>query len=292
MPITSTAPAQALPGWIHRPGLAAWNVAVACGVDGHAGDLAGRRIDAARHVGRDHAARGARDRLDHAGERRPAARRWNPVAEQRVDRSRRPSSRPGSKASGGSPGAAAAARRVAAERIGRLRQTSASRPACAAGARRRAVAAVVALAADDRRSGRRGSARRPRARGPSPPAPSAPATGSRAPRSPSGRSRASPPRRAAARARPDGSSQQQGDCAAIPLECVSETVTSTPSSLARAAARPDSRTSAASPPTTSTSCQSPSRTERLRDRLLGAEARGEVPAGSPRSAAKAALGVR
>ena len=53
MSTTVTSPAWFLPGAIHSPGLAAWNVAVAAARTADPGDLAGRRVDAARNVAGD-----------------------------------------------------------------------------------------------------------------------------------------------------------------------------------------------------------------------------------------------
>ena len=70
MSITRTSPACALPGAIQSPGLAAWKVAVAPARTAAPCDLAGRGVDAARHVACDDdsaSGPGRVDRLDRAG---------------------------------------------------------------------------------------------------------------------------------------------------------------------------------------------------------------------------------
>ena len=106
MSITRTSPAWALPGAIHRPGLAAWNVPVARARDRVAGDLAGGCVDAAGHVaGNHHRAATARlvDRRDRA-RRGLAGRTCEAGAEDRVDDRRGAVERTGLELPGGAPG--------------------------------------------------------------------------------------------------------------------------------------------------------------------------------------------
>ena len=79
-------PACALPGSIHRPGLAAWKVAVAVGAD--RGARRPRRVEASTPLGTSTLTTGAARRvrsLRSLGDRARAARPRKPVPEQRVD---------------------------------------------------------------------------------------------------------------------------------------------------------------------------------------------------------------
>ena len=62
-----------------RPSFSAWNVTVTSARDGGRGDLAGRRVDAARHVEREHRPTGAADGLDRGGHRAARRARCSPV---------------------------------------------------------------------------------------------------------------------------------------------------------------------------------------------------------------------
>ena len=84
MSTTSTMPAKPLPGAIQSPGLPRWKVAVASASHRLALDLAGRGVDAARHVGGDHARLGVVDRRDHLVGRL-ARRALEARPQQRVD---------------------------------------------------------------------------------------------------------------------------------------------------------------------------------------------------------------
>ena len=88
MSSTWTRPARPRPGSIHRPGLAAWKVAVAAAATAAPGDLAARGVDPARDVGREHRHAAGADRLDRLGDT-PARRARRAGAEQRVDHQRR-----------------------------------------------------------------------------------------------------------------------------------------------------------------------------------------------------------
>ena len=198
-----------------------------------------------------------------------------------------PASAPASNGSGGAPGQALeVGPRVARETRRRLAEQQHVDLAAALAqhaARRQPVAAVVALAADDRDPARRAPARR-RAR---------PA---RCRRAPSARARdpALADRPLVERALLGGVGQRSASREAHVAErassvsrdrhrrrvarvWVSETSTSTPSSAARAAAAPCSRTSGG-PPRRAPRRRGSSTTsaERLGDRLLGAEPRGQV----------------
>ena len=152
MSTTRTAPAWSLPGFTYRPGLAAWKVAVATARTACAGDLAGRRVDAARDVaGHDRARRSAAIAAI-ASPTRPRGSPLKPVPEERVDDDGRAVERRRVEA----PRRVARQalqlhRRVAAERRGVARRQD---PHLAPGLAQEpragvAVAAVVAAAADD-----------------------------------------------------------------------------------------------------------------------------------------------
>ena len=209
-----TSPACALPGAIQSPGLPAWKVAVAAAVTAAP---AISPVEPSTPLGTSQAkivtsAAGRVDRLDRAARPGRAARRSKPVPRiastiaagaarappDRTDAPVRPAGARGwpARRPGSSSGAPSSEHVDVAAAV--AQQARGHEP----------VAAVVALAADDRHAALgRGLVHEP-ARGPRRRAPSARSRGSRAPRSPSGRSRAAARRRAAASASRGGSRLQ------------------------------------------------------------------------------------
>ena len=227
-------------------------------------------------------AAGRVDRLDHAG-RRLARRAGGAGAEQRVDdRVRAARAGSASNGSGGSPGSRSSCSAASPWSVsgGQTASTSTSRPAWRSSARgHQAVAAVVALAADDRDPARR------RAAGDH--------AGEPLPRAlhqverrhalalldrPARRSRASAP--------PSGSGSSQpaahvrtATAAAMPCVWVSDTLTLAPSSAARAprrAGQPHRGRLVTAAEHLDVAPAPLAQLERLRHRLLGAEARRQV----------------
>ena len=181
-----------------------------------------RRCDASTPDGTSAATTGAPgrvDRLDHR--RRPgrAARRSCRCRAARRRSAPRRSSRAGVERRGrvaGQPPELLG--RVALQLLGRPDgQDVDVTPGAAQQPRRdQPVAAVVALAADDRDPARRARGWRSRARAPPPRAPSGPATGCPASRSPSGRWRASPRPRSSGSSQPRQAHSVTATAAAIP----------------------------------------------------------------------------
>ena len=164
-------PRAPCPGTIHRPGLAAWKVAVAAARTAAPATAPRRRVDAARDVGRDDRCAGGVHRLDRARDRL-ARRAREAGAEHRVDDHRRAARAP-------------PARRRPGRAPGRRSRLAAASPRSSAGIaeqqhrdlaallaqqprRDQPVAAVVALAAHDRDRTVGRHARRRRRASPSP----------------------------------------------------------------------------------------------------------------------------
>ena len=129
MSMTSTSPACALPGSIHRPGLAAWNVAVAAA---RTAAPATSPVEASTPLGTSAATTGAPagvDRLDRAAAPARAARRRSPCrASRRRPRPRRPARR--ARTARARPRSRSRfAARVAAQLRGRAAARRTSRPA-------------------------------------------------------------------------------------------------------------------------------------------------------------------
>ena len=140
-----------LAGAIQWPGLAAGNVTVAVGDDRHARRLAGRGVDAARDVGGDDRPVERGDRLDRVGRGAARLALESRCRGSRRRRPRRRRARRGRTARGRRRGGAGSRRRR--RRTRRARRAAARAPCGRAAQQARrdeAVAAVVALAADDR----------------------------------------------------------------------------------------------------------------------------------------------
>ena len=130
--ITRTAPACSLPGAIHRPGLAAWKVAVAAARTATPCDLAGRGVDAAGDVGGDDRRARGRSAPRSRPRRARAARRSKPVpsSASTTHRARRPAPRART-ATGAVAGQALEVGRASPLQlaaVGRAASTSTSRP--------------------------------------------------------------------------------------------------------------------------------------------------------------------
>ena len=284
MSITSTSPAYSLPGPDPQPELGA--------VERRRGDARGppapatSPVDASTPDGTSAATTGA-SAASISSITLPPGSRGAPVragAEQRVDDHVRLVEPPGLERDRRRRRAAASAAPAASpcrHSGGHTASTSTSRPAAAQQPRGdEPVAAVVALAADDRDPAGGRALRDHARRAPPPRAPSAPATGCPSSRSPTRRSRASP--------RPSSSgSIQRGrliavtaTAAAMPCVCVSETDdrrrrARAARSLGRAGQA--HRRRLVTPADDLDVAPAPlAQLQRLRDRLLGAEARGEV----------------
>ena len=175
MSTTRTSPACCLPGSIHSPGLAAWNVAVATGA--HRRRPATSPVEASTPLGTSQATTARRARPPRRSPRSRARRPARRARRSRCRASRRRSRPPPASAAGRT---AAAARPAAARSCARAsplqlvaRREQRARDLAAGVAQQprgdEAVAAVVALAADDRDRPRRRDARaHDAARGPAP----------------------------------------------------------------------------------------------------------------------------